>query len=203
MEACIAQARARLSYAGAMKPDAKWGNINGEELVVRGSNGRRAQISRARLRQFTPRVEARFLDTLSRTCNVKLAAQSVGLSSKAAYDHFHRWPAFAKLWDEAVADGEVALECALLENGIRTLEPDNPALPPEPALPMQPMSTDDVLRILGMRRGKFARANRPAASEEEAVAHISRFLRKLAIERGDKVPPVARKWKGRGKRGLA
>lgn len=198
MEDCIAEARVRLSRAGSTKPDAKWGNINGEELVVRGSNGRRAQISRARLKQFTPRVEARFLSVLSRTCNVKLACAAIGMSAKAAYDHYHRWPAFALAWDEAVEEGELALEMALLENGIRTLQPDNPNLADEPALPMQPMSTDDVLRILGMRGGKFAPAARPAASEEEAAAAISRMLRKFAIERGDKVPPVERQWRGRG-----
>jgi hypothetical protein len=198
MEACVAQARERLADNQGMKPDTKWGNINGEELVVRGSNGRRAQISRARLKQFTPRVEARFLSVLSRTCNVKLAAQAVGLSSQAAYDHYRRWPAFAIAWDEAVKDGEVALECALLENGIRTLQPDNPNLADEPALPMQPMSTDDVIRILGQRRGKLSPDRRPGASEAVAAAYISRFLRKLAIERGDTVVPVERRWKGKG-----
>lgn len=202
MEACIAQARERLSAAGGIKPDSKWGNINGEELVVRGSNGRVAQVSRARLKQFTPRVEERFLSVLARTCNVKLAAQAIGMSAKACYDHYHRWPHFAKRWDEAAADGELWLEMALLENGIRSLDPDSPVLDDEPALPMQPMSVDDVIRILGMRRavqrfgGKLVGNRRAAASEEEAVAAIQKQLRKMAIKRGDAVPPVERQWKG-------
>jgi hypothetical protein len=127
---------------------------------------------------------------------VKLACTAVGLSAAAAYNHYHRWPGFAMAWDAAVEDGMVALECALLENGIRTLDPESPVLAAEPALPMQPMSIDDVIRILGQRRGRLAVNQRPAASEAEAAAAISRQLRKMAIERGDAVPPVERSWKG-------
>jgi hypothetical protein len=202
MEACVAQAAARLSGAGAMKPDAKWGNINGEELVVRGSNGRRAQISRARLKQFTPRVEARFLSVLSRTCNVKLACAAVGMSAAAAYNHRDRWVEFARAWDEAVEDGEVSLQCALLENGIRTLDPDAEGLADEPALPMQPMSVDDVIRILGQRRagmsrkGKFVGNRRMMATEEETNAALLKRLKVLAIRKGVQMPVTERRWKG-------
>jgi hypothetical protein len=101
MEACIAKAAKRLSGVGAMKPDAKWGNIHGEELVVRGSNGRRAQLSRARVKQFR-------------------------------------------------------------------------------------------------RGGKLVGNARPAATEEQACAAISRQLRKIAIESGKRVPKIKRQWKGRG-----
>lgn len=67
MEAAIAAARERLSSATTVKTAAKWASIDGEELVVRGSNGRRAQVSRARMKQWTARGEARFLAVLSRT----------------------------------------------------------------------------------------------------------------------------------------
>jgi hypothetical protein len=202
MEACIAQARARLSRLGAIKPDAKWGNIHGEELVVRGSNGRRAQISRARIGQITPRVEARFLVVLARTCNVKLACQAVGLSAAAAYNHYDRWVEFARAWDDAAKNGELALEAAMLENGIRSLDPHADGLAEEPALPMQPMSVDDAIRILGQRRagisrkGKFTGNRRVMATEEETNAALIKRLKVLAIRKGLLAPSPARVWKG-------
>jgi hypothetical protein len=204
MEATIAEARERLAAAQGMKPDTKWGNINGEELVVRGSNGRRAQISRARLKQFTPRVEARFLSVLSRTCNVKLAAQAIGMSAKACYDHYHRWVEFARAWDAAAADGEFALEAALLENGIRSLDPQAGGLAEEPALPMQPMSVDDAIRILGQqragvsRKGKMVGNRRIMATEEETNAELVKRLKVLAIRKGLVEPSPRRAWLGKG-----
>lgn len=51
--------------SGSMTPPKGWGHLDGEELVVRGSNGRRVQVARARLHQWTPRLEDRFLATLA------------------------------------------------------------------------------------------------------------------------------------------
>ena len=42
------------------------------------ANGRRTQIARARLKQWTPRVEARFLSALSACCNVAAACARSG-----------------------------------------------------------------------------------------------------------------------------
>ena len=205
MEACISEARARLSGAGgvacARVVGAKWGVIDGEELVLRGSNGRRAQVSRARVGQFTPRLEARFLSVLRRTCNVKMACVAVGVSAAAAYKHRERWTEFERAWEAAIEEGCFALEMALLENGIRALDPDAEGLAEEPALPMLPISADDAIRILGMRRGRFSPAARPAASEDVACAHIARYLRMLAMRRGVDVPRDERKWRGRGGKG--
>ena len=205
MEACISEARARLSGAGGVASapvvGAKWGVIHGEELVLRGSNGRRAQVSRARVGQFTPRLEARFLSVLRRTCNVKMACVAVGVSAAAAYKHRERWTEFERAWEAAIEEGCFALEMALLENGIRALDPQAEGLAEEPALPMLPISADDAIRILAMRRGRFSPAARPAASEDVACAHIARYLRMLAMRRGVDVPRDERKWRGRGGKG--
>ena len=95
--AAVAEARASLLAArpgGRMKPSRKWAHLDGEELVVRGSRGRRVQVARARLRQWTPRVERRFLRALETCCNLRLALKSVGLSASSLHEHRKRWPAF-------------------------------------------------------------------------------------------------------------
>ena len=81
---------------GSAKPSAKWGYIDGEEMVVRAGNGRRAVVARARLRQWTPRTEGVFLRTLAASANVKLACAAAGLNVASAYVHRTKWPAFAE-----------------------------------------------------------------------------------------------------------
>jgi hypothetical protein len=65
-----------LEGRGSNGARSKWrGYFHGHELVVRGTGGavwgRRVQIGRARLKQWTPRVEQRFLVALAATCNVR------------------------------------------------------------------------------------------------------------------------------------
>ena len=119
------------------QPPSGWGFLDGEELVVRGTGGsgpgKRVQIARARLKQWTPRVEQRFLAALMATCNVKAACAEVGMSPSGAYAHRKRWPRFAALWDEAVAEGYWRLELALLQNAQNLFSPEE-LPPPETAL---------------------------------------------------------------------
>jgi hypothetical protein len=158
MEAAIAEARERLSRAGAVTSDGKWANINGEKLVVRGSGGRgggrRVQVSRARLKQWTAAEEKRFLAVLSATCNLKLACRQVGLSPASAYAHRHRWPDFAARWDAAVEDGYWWLQGAMLERATISLDPHayDHLEDWEPALPIEPMTPDQCLSLLHMNK---------------------------------------------------
>jgi hypothetical protein len=121
MEAAVAEAKRRLRGASAVAPGASWGSLDGEELVVRGGNGRRVQIARARMKQWTPRLEARFLETLAATCNVKAACAAVGLSVASAYQHADRWAAFANRWQAAVEEGYFRIELQLMERSSRSL----------------------------------------------------------------------------------
>src|SRR5688572_22229906 len=82
--AAVAEARGSLSQRSGSSPEhaehsgrqppSGWGHLDGEELVVKGTGGsggdKRIQIARARLKQWTPRVERRFLTALMATCNV-------------------------------------------------------------------------------------------------------------------------------------
>jgi hypothetical protein len=114
MEEAVAAAKAALSQAAVAEPGAGWRDQGGEELVARGSNGRVTQIARARLRQWTPRVEARFLSVLASSCNVKAACAEVGLSQESAYCHRKRWGGFARAWDQALEIGYDRVATALV-----------------------------------------------------------------------------------------
>lgn len=137
---------------GTRKPTAGWGHLDGEELVVKGTGGsgvgKRVQIARARLRQWTPRVEARFLEALAATCNVKAACAEVGMIAAGAYAHRRRWPRFMALWKEAIAEGYVRLEAALLDNACNLFSVSE--LPPETTL--RGMDVTQAIRLLHMHK---------------------------------------------------
>jgi hypothetical protein len=170
---------------GSCVPPAGWGFLDGEELVVKGTGGagggKRVQIARARLRQWTPRVEERFLATLAATCNVKAACAEVGLTAASAYNHRKRWMRFAERWDEAVEMGYSRLEAGLLEHAGNMLSGEGP--PVFTAMP--PMSFADAVRLVHMHKhaargiGKAPGQRwRPPASLDDPEVRDS-ILRKL------------------------
>lgn len=126
MDDAVAEARARLGPHGARRPSTGWGYLDGEELVVKGIGGsgggdaggagcgRRVQIARSRLKQWSPRTETRFLEALSATCNVRAACAEVGLTPASAYAHRKRWQGFADRWKQALDDGYTQLEAGLV-----------------------------------------------------------------------------------------
>ena len=149
--ACLDFARQKRT---GVEPPAGWGFLDGEEPVVRGTGGsgggKRVQIARARIRQWSPRVEDRFLATLAATCNVKAACAEVGLTATSAYEHRKRWHAFARRWDEAVAEGYLNIEMGLLQSpGRNPFSSDE--LPP-PAAMVQPMSAEQAIHLLHMHK---------------------------------------------------
>ena len=120
--AAIAEARVTLGHRQARGASGGWGFAQGAELVINASNGRRVQVRRAKYRQWTPRIELRFLDALVDTCNAKAAARAAGMSMSSAYAHRRRWPRFAALWDEAVTIGAAGIEAALIAGAIAYME---------------------------------------------------------------------------------
>ncbi|MDB5678707.1 hypothetical protein, partial [Sphingomonas bacterium] len=155
LDAAIATAKERLAArrtdGGDMTPAPGWRSIDGEELVVRGGNGRRTQIARARLRQWTPRVEARFLSALASCCNVKAACATVGLSPASAYSHYRRWPGFAGEWEAALEIGYLRIEAALVANAIATFG----ASGFDPDAPIPPMTAAQAIHLLHMHKHRI------------------------------------------------
>lgn len=180
LDAAIAAAKVALAGAAKVGPGAGWRAQDGEELAVRGSNGRRVQIARARLKQWTPRVEARFLSVLGATCNVKAACAAVGLSQESAYQHRRRWPDFADRWHAALTLGCERLEGELFLSAGRlfgTVEADEDA-------PMTPMTPAQALQLLALNRHTMhgggrppgARSRRPTPTREEVDRALMQAL---------------------------
>lgn len=185
-EAAVWESFARLGGQDVNRPAGRrWGHLDGVELVVRGSNRRRVQIARARVRQFSPRTEDRFLSVLAATGSVKAAYKAAGMSKSAAYSHRKRWPGFAARWDAALADSEVRLEFALV--GAMGANPFSAEEPPE-AAPVPPMHPEEMLHSLRMNQYRLhgigkrpGRRGRPPHIE----AVTDKLIRAVdAIERG-------------------
>lgn len=193
MEAAIAEARARLREARGLAPGSGWGSLEGEELVVRGTNGRRTQIARARLKQWTPRAEARFLSVLASTCNVRAACAAVGLTQASAYMHARRWPAFAARWDAALETGYARLEIGMVERACNLFSGEE--LPPE--LPIPPMRVDEAMQLLWLYQRRVAGRLCGAPGQvprRRSFAEVEPGIRRKveAIRRGALIDPEER-----------
>lgn len=184
-DAAVAQAVEAARAGGTSTPSAKWTFVGGEEMVVRAGNGRRAVVSRARLKQWTPRVEEAFLSTLAATCNVKLACAATGLSPASAYVRRHKWPGFAERWKAALETGYTRLEYALVENACNTLTGERDFTPDAP---MPPVAPDQAIQLLRLHRYAVRGVGKPLsmgirpADPEAARAEIMRAV--AAVKRG-------------------
>jgi hypothetical protein len=201
--AAVAEARARLlaEKREGTRPPRGWGHLDGVELAVRGTAGggkMRVQIARARVGDWSPAVERRFLEVLGATCNVSAALAEVGKSKGSAYTHRKRWPAFAKLWDQVLDEAYAALEFALLANGANLFS--TPDYLPETAI--RDMRVDDALHLLHVHRNKVLGIGRPAGAHwrwagppklEDVRASIERKVRAIIRARGNDPEDMARR----------
>lgn len=177
-DAAIAAAKDRLRAAASVAPASGWRHQAGEELVVRGGIGR-AQIARARLHQWTPRTEARFLAALAACCNVRAACRAVGMTPPAAYHHYNRWHDFAKRWDAALETGYLRLDIALLDHAGRVFA----AVDYDADVPIEPMTFDQAISLLRFHQARIHGAGKLPAhgkkrprSSEEAFASLAHKL---------------------------
>ncbi len=184
LDDALTAARGRLAVRAAQSnlplPPAGWLYAQGEELVLTAGTGKGTQIARARVRQFTPRIEARFLAVLAGTCNVKAACAAVGLTPAAAYAHRQRWRGFRERWRRAVDEGRLRLEMALIEAGRNLLEGADEAARAEQVLPA--ITADQALQTLRLYRGHGTgtgnppgRIVRPASVEQTRDAIFRRI----------------------------
>jgi hypothetical protein len=162
----------------------KWKYFDGHELVVRGTGGsgggKRVQIGRAREKQWTARVEKRFLSALASTCNVKAACAEVGMGVVSAYSHRRRWPLFASAWAKAEETGFLRLEAALVAAAAGIGE--EPEFAPD--IPIEGMTVWHAMQLFFMHRhqvrgigGRPGQPPRLLATDEEVVKALTRSLR--------------------------
>jgi hypothetical protein len=195
-EEAVEASFAALRQCASNRPTARgWGHLDGMELVLRGSNRRRVQVARARVRQFSPKTENRFLAVLQATCSVKAAYEAVGMSKGAAYSHRKRWPGFAARWDRAIEEAGLRLELALAFGP--QAGPGNPfssAALPEPA-EISPLAPEQMFRNLYMHKHRLCgRGGRPGriAKPPEREAVMDRVVTLCAlVRRLDEVPREA------------
>ena len=180
MAAAVAAARERLRAAASARPDAKWRTQDGEELVVRGTNGRRTQIARARLKQWTPRHRGALSRgagrVLQRGGGVPGGRDEPGggvsaLSSLAGL----RKALGSRRWRRGIC----GLKWRCSKTAGRAFEPvDYP-----PDIPIEPMSFDQALSLLKAHQARVhrigqprGRSFKPARTSEEAFASLAHKL---------------------------
>lgn len=179
----IAQARERLRRSEGNRPPEGWGHLDGVELVVRGTKGRRVQIARAQARQWTARTERRFLSVLAATGNAEAAYIAAGKSKASAYGHRKRWAGFERQWREAAETACVRLEFGLAAYAMNPFSA--PGLPDPAPVSMTP---DQALHSLHMnKRRLFGLGKRPGARGrppgiEEVTGRMVRLVE--AVKRG-------------------
>lgn len=189
-----------LGNGEANKPPSGWGFLDGAELVVRGTGGagggKRVQIARARVKEWSPRVEEQFLSALTATCNAKAACAEVGLTPASAYNHRRRWPAFRRRWDAAVEIGYEQIEMGLIEAAGNFLSGEDP---PD-AAPLRGMTVDHAIHLLHMHKHQVHRiGGRPGLRArvpdiEEVRAHILRKVETIEKHDAQQLERDKREW---------
>lgn len=157
--AAIEAADAGLRGGEGNRPPKGWGFLDGAELVVRGSNRRRAQIARARAGQWTARTERRFLAAAGATVNVKAACAEVGKSFGSAYAHRNRWPGFAGRWDAVLDVGTEELEERLCERAENIFAEPEPPMP-DAAAPLPRMTIAEAIHLLHLQQRRMLELGR-------------------------------------------
>jgi hypothetical protein len=179
--AALATARARFAGAASATLPAGWTHQDGELLVVRAGNGRRAVVARARAQQWTAQTERRFLETLGATCNVRAACAAAGLSVASAYNRRNKWNGFRARWDTALETGYVRLEMALIENACDLMSGVEPSFD----APMPPMRVQDAIHLLYLHRPAICRTGRRPGRAMMKLPDIevvrAEILRKVAV----------------------
>jgi hypothetical protein len=192
--AAVASARERLGGAGGSRPPRGWGCLDGVELVVRasgpleGPGHRRVQIARARVDEWSPALEERFLRVLGETATAKAAYTAVGKSKGSAYTHRRRWPDFARRWQETLDTACDKLEEAMLERASNLFSGEE-----APAdCPVRPITVGEAIWIVEMHKRRTARER-----DAPGLWPLPRPLSAFAPQMMRKLRAIERKWKRR------
>jgi len=209
IDEAVAAARERLIAAGGIAPPTGWGSLDGDELTVRGGTGRRVQIRRARLDEFSPRVEARFLAVVAATCNVLAACAAIGMSPAALYRQRQRREGFAKRWQQAIEEGYLRLETGLLERANNLFSGEAVAPGDEDPLLTGPITVEQAMQLwfhhrqhvigIGSPRRRWRREMPIEEVRAEVLRRVEVMLRSKDMAEGEMVR-ARREWAARGLR---
>lgn len=151
--------------------------------VLRRCKGRRMQVARRKLREWSIADDERFFAELAATCNVEASAHAAGHSGPSAYGRRMRWPAFAEAWEEALQQGYARVEMRLVQvaaDGPRRPHVDGGApgpaeFDPQLALHLMRMHGAAVKSGPARRRGGLYPRREPSIEEVQ-----EEVLRKIA-----------------------
>ena len=147
-------------------------------LVLEG--GKRVRKLRASHRSWTKAKEKAFLEALSASCNVKLAAKKAGVSTSQAYVRRASNASFRSAWDAALCVGYAQLEMMLLEQALHGVEKTVIARDGTTTV-MREYSDRVALALLRMHRETVAIANEGVdegefeEARERIVARLQRI----------------------------
>ena len=132
---------------------------------------------------WTAAKERAFLAAIAETCNVKLAAETSGVSTSAAYVRRQKDATFRRAWDQALATGYAQLEMMMLERALHGVE--KTVVVKGEATVMREYSDRVGLALLRMHRDSAGLADSEADAgeiEEAAERIVARLARMRAAE---------------------
>ena len=116
---------------------------------VRYGEGGRAKLICTSGHRWSDEAESLFFDALAASCNVKHAAAASGFTPPTVYAQRRKRPEFAARWDEALGQGYVRLEMALVEAAVDTFE----GVPFDADRPIPPVTVAEAIRLVQLYRG--------------------------------------------------
>jgi hypothetical protein len=110
----------------------------------------RAQRIKTGGAQWSDEAEELFLDVLASSCNVKMAAEATGFHTQTAYRMRRLRPDFAARWQEALSQGYIRLEFALVEAACDSMADAEF----DAERPIPKMTVDQAMGVLRAHKGE-------------------------------------------------
>jgi hypothetical protein len=157
----------------------------GAAAALRLRGGTRPRRVSGRRSDWTQAMGEQFVETLADTCNVTLAAASIGRSITNVYKWKARDASFRAAWDAALAMGYSRLELMLLERALHGVEKRVVARDGTTSV-MREYSDRVALTLLRMHRetAAIADASIDGREHDEACARIIAKLERLKDREG-------------------
>lgn len=156
----------------------------GKALVL-GAHRNRPQQRTGRRSDWTPEMSAQFIETLSETCNVTLAAAAIGRSISNVYKWRGKDATFRAQWEQALAIGYSRLEMMLLERALHGVE--KVVVAKDGSTSVMTEYPDRVaLTLLRMHRDSVASSEQPIDEQEyvEARDRILARIERIRVKKG-------------------
>ena len=142
--------------------------------------GVKPKLRTARAREWTPAKQQKFIDALTESCNVTLAAKKARVSLTTVYRRRQADATFRAEWGRAVSVGYSQLEMMLLERALHGVEKPVSAKAGETGV-VRHYDDRTALALLKLHRDGAAAAEEAvdSAEHEEAVERIIARLARL------------------------